>query len=77
MRGKLNDEHVRQPVEGLETGKAFKVERIRRIPDTQGLAIAGEPGMALESRMGMGQTRRLEKLVTFKGLECFQDHSQE
>ena len=32
-----------KPIEGLGAGKALKVERIRKIPDTQ--------GMALESRM--------------------------
>lgn len=62
------------PWRGWRQGKHL---RSRESEGYQGLAIAGEPGMALESRMGMGQTRRLEKLVTFKGLECFQDHSQE
>ena len=33
-----------KPIEGLGSGKAFKVERIRKIPDTQGMAVVGSQG---------------------------------
>ena len=33
-----------KPIEGLGAGKAFKVERIRKIPDTQGMAVVGSQG---------------------------------
>lgn len=57
MRGKLNDEHVRQPVEGLETGKAFKVERIRRIPGA-GYCWGARDGFGVQDGDGADKTAR-------------------
>ena len=50
-----------KPIEGLGAGKAFKVERIRKIPDTQGMAVVGSQGWLWNAGWGDEADKKARK----------------
>ena len=50
-----------KPIEGRGAGKAFKVERIRKIPDTQGMGVVGSQGWLWNPEWGDEADKKARK----------------